>query len=405
MHCDASSSSYNYKRDVLGVGQAMVDLHARATTGHISRLGVEKGSRNLVSVAERTRILEHLDYSLSAGGSLSNTLIDLAKLVKAANDAHSLRSNGVAFAGLVGNDALGKYYRAEMGRVGVHVVDTAASMPSSQTTASSRETGTVAVLTDETADRTLFSYLGTQSEISVCKRMEDAIENTSVLVLEGYLFELPEARRTVLAAIAAAKRHGVRVAMTAGDAGVVVRHGERMWECIRAGVDILFTNAAEATALAKCRPVDASHTSQYPLYHSLSPATSQAEAAALCLGPHCPGLVCVTDGSRGSVVVGVGEMRRVPPVWKPEAPVDTTGAGDAWCAGFLFGLLYQGGDIADLGRIAARSASAVISHDGPTLTDADARAVVRQERESGRERVEGGVKRFSRERGQTYLNS
>ena len=85
----------------------------------------------------------------------------------------------------------------------------------------------------------------------------------------------------------------------AGDAGVVVRHGERMWECIRAGVDILFTNAAEATALAKCRLVDASHTSQYPLYHSLSPATSQAEAAALCLGPHCPGLVCVTDGSRG----------------------------------------------------------------------------------------------------------
>jgi hypothetical protein len=85
--------------------------------------------------------------------------------------------------------------------------------------------------------------------------MEQSIENASVLVLEGYVFELPGARKTVLSAIAAAKRRGVRVAMTAGDAGVAVRHGDVMWEAIQAGVDILFTNAAEATELAKCRPV------------------------------------------------------------------------------------------------------------------------------------------------------
>lgn len=203
--------------------------------------------------------------------------------------------------------------------------------------------------------------------------MKKSLQDASILVLEGYVFELPEARRTVLAAIAEAKRHGVRVAMTAGDAGVVIRHGDAMWEAIQGGVDILFTNAAEATELAKCRPIlEVRHVSRT----DISPASSQAEAAALCLGPHCPGLVCVTDGSRGSVVVGVGEMRRIPPVWKPRAPIDTTGAGDAWCAGFLFGLLYQGGDLTQLGRLAARAASAVISHTGPTLTKNDAASIV-----------------------------
>lgn len=350
----------------------MVDMSCVVKSDRIADLGVERGSRNLITVSERADILEGLEYRLSAGGSLSNTLIDLSRLVEAANDQYSLIGKGVEFGGLVGNDALGTFYRTQMGSAGVRVVDFDQDQGQME---DQINTGTVVVLTDETADRTLFSYLGTQNEIVVSNAMERSIEKASVLVLEGYVFELPEARRTVLAAIATAKRHGVRVALTAGDAGVVVRHGEAMWEAIQAGVDILFTNAAEATQLAKCRPVvETPHFSRT----DISPATSQAEAAALCLGPHCPGLVCVTDGSRGSVVVGVGELRRIPPVWKPEAPVDTTGAGDAWCAGFLFGLMYQGGDVTQLGRLAALAASAVISHTGPTLTEDDAARIVSQ---------------------------
>ena len=370
------------KADVLGIGQAMVDMSCVVLSDEVTKRGVARGSRNLVTVSERAEILEGLEYRLSAGGSLSNTLIDLSRLVEAANDQHSLVGRGVEFAGLVGNDALGTFYRAQMGAAGVRVLQSgegrferavAGSLDNDATDDGQINTGTVVVLTDETADRTLFSYLGTQKEIAVCETMKKSIQCASILVLEGYVFELPEARRTVLAAIAEAKRHGVRVAMTAGDAGVVIRHGDAMWEAIQGGVDILFTNAAEATELAKCRPIlEVRHVSRT----DISPASSQAEAAALCLGPHCPGLVCVTDGSRGSVVVGVGEMRRIPPVWKPRAPIDTTGAGDAWCAGFLFGLLYQGGDLTQLGRLAARAASAVISHTGPTLTKNDAASIV-----------------------------
>ncbi len=365
----------------------MVDMSCVVLSDEVTKRGVARGSRNLITVSERAEILEGLEYRLSAGGSLSNTLIDLSRLVEAANEQHSLIGRGVEFAGLVGNDALGKFYRAQMGAAGVRVLPSGgeefgrvvagpAGRPGKDAAGEGQiNTGTVVVLTDETADRTLFSYLGTQKEIVVSEAMERSIQDASVLVLEGYVFELPGARQTVLSAIAAAKRRGVRVAMTAGDAGVAVRHGDAMWEAIQAGVDILFTNAAEATELAKCRPI----VEVPPISRTdISPASSQAEAAALCLGPHCPGLVCVTDGSRGSVVVGVGEMRRIPPVWKPEAPIDTTGAGDAWCAGFLFGLLYQGGDLTQLGRLAARAASAVISHTGPTLTKDDAATIVRE---------------------------
>ena len=360
----------------------MVDMSCVVKNDEVTKRGVARGSRNLITVSERAEILEGLEYRLSAGGSLSNTLIDLSRLVEAANDQHSLIGRGVEFAGLVGNDALGKFYRAQMDAAGVRVLQSreekvarrvAGSAGNELAEAGQINTGTVVVLTDETADRTLFSYLGTQKEIVVSEAMKQSIQNASVLVLEGYVFELPGARETVLSAIAEAKRRGVRVAMTAGDAGVAVRHGDAMWDAIQAGVDILFTNAAEATELAKCRPImEVPRTSRT----DISPASSQAEAAALCLGPHCPGLVCVTDGSRGSVVVGVGEMRRIPPVWKPEAPIDTTGAGDAWCAGFLFGLLYQGGDLTQLGRLAARAASSVISHTGPTLTKDDAASIV-----------------------------
>ena len=188
------------------------------------------------------------------------------------------------------------------------------------------------------------------------------------------MFELPNARNTILSAIKVAKANGVRVAITAGDAGVVLRHGESMWDAIQAGVDIVFTNADEAVALSRLRPIP----EVVPSRKDTNPATSRAEAAALCLGPHVSGMVCVTDGSAGSVIVGMGEMFRIPPVWTQAAPVDTTGAGDAWAAGLLFGLLYQGGGITKVGKLAARSASAVISHQGPTLTSAMASEIIKE---------------------------
>ena len=356
--------------DILGLGQAMVDFGAAVTSDVLSSDGgwdVQKGSRKLISVNERTDVLDSIgdDYHIAAGGSLSNTLIDLARLVEA-NGCISGDAHKVAMGGLIGNDALGSFYKSQMHSAGVSVVTT-------DTSSDNINTGTVIVLTTEDAQRTMLSYLGTQKEVVICPMLEDAIKNTSILVIEGYMWELPNAKKTILDAIAIAKKHGVRVAMTAGDAGVVVRHGDAMWESIHAGVDIIFTNAEEAAALARTRPVV--DFEDKDIARMTGPATSKAEAAALCLGPHCP-MVCVTDGSSGSVIASLGQMWVIPPHWTQSPPVDTCGAGDAWAAGVLYGLLYHQGDIVSIGNIAARSASAVIAKHGPTLCAEAASSVV-----------------------------
>ncbi len=360
------------KTDVLGLGQAMVDFGAAVSSDLLSSEGgwdVQKGSRKLISVHERTDVLNSIgdECHIAAGGSLSNTLIDLARLVEVNHQRAQGEPHRVAMSGLIGNDALGSFYRSQMDSAGVSVYK---NDPNSE----SIHTGTVIVLTTEDAQRTMLSYLGTQKEVAMSAQLEDAIKNTSILVVEGYMWELPNAKKTILDAISVAKEHGVRVAMTAGDAGVVVRHGDAMWESINAGVDILFTNAEEAAALARVRPVI--QFEDIDTARMTGPATSKAEAAALCLGPHCP-MVCVTDGSAGSVIASLGQMWVIPPHWTQSPPVDTCGAGDAWAAGILYGLLYhQGGDIVSIGNIAARSASAVIAKHGPTLCIDAASSVV-----------------------------
>ena len=340
------------KIDVLGLGQAMIDFGATVEDEWLSELEVAKGSRKLISVKERTQILGRLSdeqYQISAGGSLSNTLIDLARLSQA-QSSQSGKIN-IAMAGLVGSDALGAFYRSQMEHAGVSVI-----APQEENI----HTGTVIVLTTEDAQRTMLSYLGTQKEVDIDPVLEDAIRQTSVLVIEGYVWELPNAYKTITAAVRIAKEHGVRVAMTAGDCGVVERHSEEIWECIGIGIDILFTNSEEAATLARHRPVKEESS-----VNRLGPAASVAEAAALCLGPYCP-IVCVTDGSAGSIIASLGQLSVIPPHWTQNPPIDTCGAGDAWAAGLLYGLL-RGQDIVGMGHLAARSASAVIAKLGPTL--------------------------------------
>lgn len=316
--------------------------------------------RRLITAEDRGEILQKLEstnYQITAGGSLSNTLMALARLGAAgqpgADGIH------VAMAGLVGSDPLGSFYSAQMQGAGVSVVSDPVEGAS---------TGTVVVLTSPDAQRTMLSYLGTPAEIKIDARLEEAISRSTLLVIEGYLWELPRAAETISAAIAVAQRHGAMVAMTAGDAGVVERHHSEMWAAIDAGIDLLFTNADEATALVQHSPEGSAAV------QASAPGQSPAEAAALALGPHCS-LVCVTDGSAGSVLTALGEVYVVPPHWTSTPPVDTCGAGDAYAAGLLYGFLRRY-DVVTMGRTAARTASAVIAHHGSTLNEEDAAAVV-----------------------------
>lgn len=351
--------------DVLGLGQAMIDFSVTLSEeATLTDIRVEKGARKLISVEERAQILQRLDagsYKVAAGGSLSNTLVALARLGSASGSDTGLK---IAMAGLIGSDPLGSFYMAQMNSAGVNII----SKPYE-----SANTGTVVVLTSADAQRTMLSYLGTAAPVPVDAALEAAIARTSILVIEGYLWELPGALETISKAVDIAGQHGVTVAMTAGDAGVVERHGVEMWNLLAANkVDMLFTNTSEAAAIVaqksasdRCLEIKSDGTER----------VSSAEAAALALGPYCS-LVSVTDGSTGSVLTALGQLHVVPPHWAESAPVDTCGAGDAYAAGLLYSYL-KGYDVQTMGRTAARTASAVISRHGGSLNTEGAHSVVK----------------------------
>lgn len=346
------------KLDIVGLGQAMNDVSSTIEDEMLIELGVTKGSRKVIGVEERAELLERLEgkpYQLSAGGSLSNTLVALARLGNQVNSGDDMLSIGMA--GLVGSDPLGSFYSAQMESAGVKMV----SNPTPNAS-----TGTVVVFTSPDAQRTMLSYLGTAAPVEIDHRVEAAISSSKILCIEGYLWELPNALETIQKAIKIARRSGTAVALTTGDAGVVDRHSDNMWKIIKAGgIDILFANAAEAESLVRLAPKGTL---------SKAAAATQAERCALELGSHCS-LVCVTDGSAGSAIAALGELHVVPPHWTESPPVDSCGAGDAYAAGFLYGYL-KGFDVNNMGRTAARTASAVIAHQGATLSEVSAAYIV-----------------------------
>ncbi|KAI7840302.1 hypothetical protein COHA_006084 [Chlorella ohadii] len=317
---DAAGGLEQQAYDVIGLAQAMVDLSAAVDDGLLAQLGVERGSRRLIGVEERAEVLARLEgreTAISAGGSLSNTLLALARLSAAGVARWGGAPLRVGMAGLVGSDPLGGFFTAQMRQAGVDVV----SPP-----LAGAATGTVVVLTAQDASRTMLSYLGTPAEVEVDAALEAAIARSRCLVVEGYLWELPGAERTITKAIAAARRAGCVVAMTAGDAGVVSRHHAELWRAIDQGIDLLFTNASEAAELLRYEPPSAAQR------QGLAAAASHLHCAtgeqlALRLAPHCSAVV-VTDGAAGSYIAALGEIHCQPPVWMESPPVDTCGAGE-----------------------------------------------------------------------------
>lgn len=322
------------RSDVVGLGQAMVDLAAHVDDAFLDKHALVKGERKVVTHLERARILGSLDgssYKATAGGSLANTLVALSRL----GQGHVQ----VGMAGVVGSDAIGQFFRAKMGKAGVEFLND--DQPDTST-------GTVCVLTTPDANRTMLSFFGSAASFDVQESLKAHIARAKVLVIEGYLWEMEGTKRAIGEAVDLARRHGTLVALTASDATVVHRHHQEFVDLLPK-VDVLFANHSEAQALVK--------------------GSSAAECAAI-LGAGCP-LVAVTDGSRGSYVVSQGQLQHVAPHWSDRPPVDTCGAGDAYAAGLLFGMLV-GLDVAGMADVGAKVASTVIGRCGARLSRVDA---------------------------------
>ncbi|XP_010553829.1 PREDICTED: uncharacterized protein LOC104823799 [Tarenaya hassleriana] len=344
---DVSSPSSPERWDVLGLGQAMVDFSGVVDYGFLTKLGLEKGTRKIINHEERGKVLQAMDgcsYKAAAGGSLSNTLVALARLGSRSIGGPPLN---VAMAGSIGGDPLGSFYRTKLRRANVNFLST----PIKDGT-----TGTVIVLTTPDAQRTMLAYQGTSSAVNYDSCLASLISKTSIFVVEGYLFELPDTIRTITKACEEARRCGALVAVTASDVSCIERHFDDFWEIVGNYADIVFANSEEARAFCDFSPEESPVSATRYLSHFVP-------------------FVSVTDGHKGSYIGVKGEAIYIPPY--PCVPADTCGAGDAYASGILYGILRGVSDIKGTGSLAARTAATVVGQQGTRLRVQDAVDIAR----------------------------
>lgn len=311
---------------VTAIGNAIVDILAPTTEEFIAsqaQFGMQRGAMSLIS-AERAKELYGLigPATEMSGGSAGNTMACFA----------SFGGKG-AYIGKVADDQLGKVFAHDTRAIGVHF-DT-------PPLAGGKPTAVCIILVTPDAQRTMNTFLGASTQITEDDVNEDLIANSQITYLEGYLFDEPVAKAAFFKAAEFAKKHNRKLAVTLSDTFCVVRHRDDFKTLIKDHVDILFANENELKELTQ---------------------TGDTEKAIESIRGQCE-IIVVTLGEAGSVIVTKDETIRIAPI-TPKQLVDTTGAGDSYAAGFMFGLT-EGKPLAECGRLGSLAASEVISHMGP----------------------------------------
>ena len=309
--------------DVLAIGNAIVDVIADADDAFVERHRMTKGSMRLIDADEAQRLYDDMGPARElSGGSAANTVAGLAAL--------GLRT---AFIGQLGQDELGEIFSHDIRSLGVGF-DTPARSDAGPT-------GRCLILVTADAQRTMSTFLGAAQRLDSKAVSEERIASARILYLEGYLWDPPEPRAAMEAAIAMARTNGTKVAFTLSDSFVVERHRGDFVKLIDEGkIDILFANELEFLHLAHETDLD---------------------AAIAKLAGKVPTLV-VTRSEHGAIACS-GEQRAKVAAEPIERLVDTTGAGDLFAAGFLAGQA-RGRSLEQSLRLGAVAASEVIQHYG-----------------------------------------
>jgi sugar/nucleoside kinase (ribokinase family) len=307
--------------DILGIGNAIVDVVAATDNQFLSRHDMHKGAMQLIDAAQADHLYDAMPPGKeSSGGSAANTCAVAAAL-----------GAKVAYIGKVANDQLGQVFRHDITAAGV----TFRTSP----LAGGAPTARCLILVTPDGQRTMNTFLGACVTLSAEDVQPDLVAQAKVTYLEGYLFDPPEAQAAFYKAAEAAHTAGRQIALSLSDAFCVNRHRAAFRELVAGHVDILFANEVEITALYETNTFE----------EAADHARKDVALAALTRGG---------DGSlilRGSETVTVNAH--------PTKIVDTTGAGDAYAAGFLAGLT-QGKPLAECGRLASIAAAEIISHYG-----------------------------------------
>ena len=325
----------NQTFDVTAIGNAIVDVIAQADDAVLAAHNLPKGAMNLIDAATAEKLYGVMGPGKEAsGGSAGNTIAGIAML-----------GGRTAYIGKVAEDQLGQIFTHDIRAAGVTYTTTPlrGGLPTARSL----------IFVTPDAQRTMQTFLGACTQLGPEDLNMDYIGASKVVYMEGYLWDLPRAKQAMLDAAMKAKDSGVKVSLTLSDAFCVARFRDEFLELAEKYVDILFANESEILSLYQVSEFD----------DALQQVRRHCEIAAL------------TRSEKGSVVVNGDELHVIDAVPGVKV-VDTTGAGDAYAAGFLYGYT-QGHDLATCGRLGGVMAAEVISHYGPR-PEADVRALAAQ---------------------------
>ena len=308
--------------DVLGIGNAIVDVLSRENDAFLETHDIPKGAMHLIDEAQAANIYGAMGPGIEiSGGSAANTVAGLASFGGAG-----------AFVGKVRDDQLGDVFAHDIRSIGVTFETTPAAKGPS--------TARCLVLVTPDGERTMNTYLGACTGLGPDDVDEDQVAGARITYLEGYLWDPPSAKEAFLKAARAARKAGRDVALTLSDPFCVERYRDEFLDLVRNEVNVVFANEAEIKSLYQVESFD------------------DALQAAKC---DC-GLAALTRSAAGCVIAD-GDEVHVVEAMKVDKVVDSTGAGDLFAAGFLFGLT-RGKPLADCGRLGALAAAEIISHMG-----------------------------------------
>ncbi len=309
--------------DVVGIGNALVDVIAHAEDRFITRHALVKGSMTLIDTDRALELYRALGSAIEmSGGSAANTMTGVASF-----------GGRAGYIGKVSADDLGDVFAHDLRAVGVRFKagDKNSGVP----------TGRCIIVVTPDAERTMNTYLGASSMLNEDDLDEGMIAAGKVLYMEGYLFDRTEAKQAFRRAAEVAHDHGRQVSLTLSDSFCVDRHRSDFRALVADQVDVLFGNRGELVSLYE---------------------TETFDQAVELVRQECQ-LAVVTTGADGCLIIGGDEIVSVPAQPVTEV-LDTTGAGDLFAAGFLYGFT-RGMALAECGRLGALAAAEVISHVGP----------------------------------------
>jgi len=316
------------KYNVYGMGNALVDIEFSVNDTFLNEKGIEKGFMTLVDEERQNTIMEHFNGNgggkVACGGSAANTVIGLSYF------------GGKAFYSCkVADDEHGHFYMNDMHSAGVET--------NIKGVMEQGVTGKCLVMVSDDAERTMNTYLGLSETLSEKDLDLGALADSEYLYIEGYLVTSDTARAASKKAYAEAKANNVKIALTFSDPAMVKYFKDGLAEMVGEGVDLLFCNQEEAMLWTGCETVDET-------------AEKLKETAKN---------FCMTLGAEGALVFDGNDLIKIAP--NPTKAVDTTGAGDLFAGGFLYGIT-NGMSYKEAGELASLASSKVVGQFGPRLS-------------------------------------